>query len=123
MPPKSEVNFEEKLDYYISLGYRRCDIAAAFKATSLRDWPAAHVMESLKKGEGIPDIKGAWTEEDDRDLKFCRDVEVERANYAGKKMPKLLVARLERARAVGKRLVTKHGFDLMQGRLEFLKRY
>ena len=64
---KAVPDFQILYKYYKNRGYSDAHIATAFYATSANPDALKPVLEELEAGRGVPpDVKGVWTEEDDK---------------------------------------------------------
>jgi len=63
---QTEAQLLEYIDRHVALGYEQAVVIEALEATTMSTGDAGIVMESLTKGDGIPEnIQGVWTALDD----------------------------------------------------------
>jgi hypothetical protein len=101
------------------MGYPHDIVVAALKATTLTPGgTAAHVMESLRSGQGLPqNYEGVWTDRDDRSLRLVVSAgDLDRNVMDAQESRMLKKARRERAR-----LLHKHREERMNVRKAFLE--
>ncbi len=70
-PTAEEINarLDAWIDSHITTGISEDDVLLALKCTTMHTGLAEVVLKSLVGGKGVPrDVRGIWTEEDDRDL-------------------------------------------------------
>ncbi|PFH62399.1 hypothetical protein XA68_13838 [Ophiocordyceps unilateralis] len=113
--PSGEQAIMEKVQHYVSLGYPERIVIKALMSTSMRPGgAAAHTMQSLKEGKGIPtNVENAWTKRDDRDLLWADSVKAREASAS--------VAELKKAGEKHERLDHKHRQENLELRRRFLK--
>lgn len=123
LPSPPPGSFRDTMDYYISLGYAQRHVIEAFRSTlTWSSGTAAHVMQHLKDGKGIPENwEGVWTKKDDEDLRFVQEVKREVEERRGRRggtygQVKGERDRVRRAERLGNRLEVKHGRDRMKWR-------
>ncbi|PHH75205.1 hypothetical protein CDD80_2535 [Ophiocordyceps camponoti-rufipedis] len=109
-----EANLLDRVQDYVSLGYPERIVIEALKSTSMRPGgAAAHAMQSLKEGKGIPtNVEGAWTAKDDGHLVRADEV-MARGADAG-------AAESKRAEERLRRLEHKHGAESLELRRRYL---
>lgn len=109
-----EANLLDRIQDYVSLGYAERIVMEALKSTSMRaGGAAAHAMQSLKEGKGIPtNVEGAWTAKDDGHLVRADEV-MARGADAG-------AAERKRAGERLRRLEHKHGAESLELRRRYL---
>ncbi|CAJ2505574.1 Uu.00g129680.m01.CDS01 [Anthostomella pinea] len=101
---------DEIIDRFLSLGYPNDIVVRALKATTWHIGNAGHVMEILKRGEGLPQrTSGVWTQRDDESLLLVDS----------KNPPKAVKEEKKRAKEL-KRLQAKHGPEMMAKRRLYL---
>ena len=87
----------------MALGYPEGIVLASLEATTYVTGEAAQVMERLKEGRGIPkDVKGVWTNEDNKGLLLLDSAAKGEINMDDHEM-------LERVMDENERLLSKHG--------------
>ncbi|KAK0629228.1 hypothetical protein B0T17DRAFT_524993 [Bombardia bombarda] len=119
--PRSAVTRESTSlpDRFISLGYDAHLVSKGLRATCLNPGLAGVVIESLKRGKGVPYMmRGVWTTRDDVGLMI-----IGRIDWDRKARTQEEVARRERAMEERRRLVEKHGEEGLRQRKEFLQAY
>ncbi|KAK3333075.1 TRF2-interacting telomeric protein/Rap1 C terminal domain-containing protein [Cercophora scortea] len=103
-------------DRFISLGYSPRVVSTALMATSMAEGIAGIVMESLRRGDGIPnDMPGVWTAEDDRGLQLIQSID-----FGHKPRRREETELRRRAMAEDRRLRGKHGDQGIERRKSFL---
>ncbi|KAK3692964.1 TRF2-interacting telomeric protein/Rap1 C terminal domain-containing protein [Podospora appendiculata] len=103
-------------DRFISLGYPPRIVSTALMATSMAEGIAGIVMESLRRGDGIPtDMRGVWTAEDDRGLMLIQSID-----FGHKPRRREETELRRRAMAEDRRLRSKHGDEEIERRKSFL---
>ncbi|KAL8722290.1 MAG: hypothetical protein Q9225_001195 [Loekoesia sp. 1 TL-2023] len=68
--PNPADQLDQFIDHHLSLGYTEDSIHLALECTNMDPVLSVRVLEAMRRnGEKVPaDMKGCWTEEDDRDL-------------------------------------------------------
>ncbi|KAI1341099.1 TRF2-interacting telomeric protein/Rap1 C terminal domain-containing protein [Xylariaceae sp. FL0016] len=101
---------DEIVDRFLSFGYSEDIILKALKATTWHIGNAGHVMEMLKRGEGLPQrTTGIWTQRDDDGLALLESEDPPRDGKEEKKRAK-----------ESRRLEAKHGAEMIAARRMYL---
>lgn len=113
---------EDWVDHYQSMGYPHDIVIKALEATTLTPGgPAAHAMEFLRSGRGLPtNYEGVWTDGDDAALsriaRAAAGGDLDREPSDARELAALRGARMDNAK-----LMAKHGEDSMLLRSRFLR--
>ena len=124
-PRRDTPNFdtiEGWIEHYESMGYPHHIVDTALKSTTLTPGGvAAHVMESLRSGLGVPQHnEGVWTDRDDRSLRIIMEAEAN-GNLEREALSEGELHLLRNARKARIRLTNKHGAERMAVRKRYLK--
>lgn len=124
-PRRDTPNFdtiEGWIEHYESMGYPHHIVDTALKSTTLTPGGvAAHVMESLRSGHGVPKYnEGVWTDRDDRSLRIIMEAETN-GNLEREALSEGELHLLRNARKATIRLTNKHGAERMAVRKRYLK--
>jgi hypothetical protein len=112
------------VDHYQALGYPHATVIEGLKRTTMVPGGlAAHVMESLRAGNGVPSHhEGVWTDRDDGDLRLLQQAGWPEHDLTGEPPTELAERKaFKAARRRLPRLENKHGVDRMRLRVKFLE--